>query len=270
MQLIKPSMPKPIKTEQEIFEELARLCASPGYIHALAVICFKDNIVGYAGEISGKDLLEMYSRDRLIRTEVMTILGLTIKSPIDYSLPDPVVVQKYIEETYRLLNALHEAMTSPFLAGLTLEKLKDPAFNPFGSGSALREPIFYSGESAYCFQFRDLAVPKYAADDEWLKIHKGFSVRAARDVIQAFTQVQNTNLTATLDSLRQKHPSEWSLLDGFSVNANEVAKISGHTRASVVQVLSTFALPEGERNNSFKSLHDYNVATSTPLLMLES
>src|SRR5215469_9641209 len=204
--MIMPTVSQLIKTEQEIFEELAKLCVSPGYIHALASICFQDNIVGYAGEISGKDLLEMYSWDRLIRTEVMTILGLTIKSPIDYSLPEPTVVQEYIEETYRLLNALHEAMSSPFLVGLTPEKLKDPTFNPFGNGSALREPIFYSGEPAYCFQFRDLAVPKYTADDEWLKIHKGFSVKAARDVIQAFAQVQNTNLTATLDRLRQEHP----------------------------------------------------------------
>jgi hypothetical protein len=259
-----PSTPR--QTEQDVFEELGRLCVSPGYVHALSFICFKDNIVGYAEEISGELLLKKYSWDRLIRTEVMTLLGLMLKSSVVFTLPEPATVQRYVEETYRLMSALHEAMSSPFFAQMTPEKVRDPAFNPFALGSGLREPIFYSGESAYTFQFRDLAALKYAEDNEWLNRHRGFPIETARGVVQAFTKVQNENLTNTLHGLRQKHPSEWSLVDGFSVNADDVAKSSGYTLDMVMKVLSAFALPEGERNDSFQSLHDFNVSTSTPLL----
>jgi len=49
------------KTEQTIFDELGKLCVSPGYIHALAFICFNDNFIEIGDELSGQDLLKMYS-----------------------------------------------------------------------------------------------------------------------------------------------------------------------------------------------------------------
>jgi len=130
-------------TEQAIFDELGQLCASPGYIQALAFICFNDNFIGIGDELSGQDLLEMHSPDRLIRTELMTLVGLMVKRPIDYALPEPETIQKYIEETHRLLKALHRVISSPFFDQITPEKVKDPTFNPFAYGSALREPIFF-------------------------------------------------------------------------------------------------------------------------------
>jgi len=36
-------------------------------------------------------------------------------------------------------------------------KIGDQNFNPFKKGNVLREAIFYGGESAYQFQYRDLS-----------------------------------------------------------------------------------------------------------------
>src|ERR1022692_4700005 len=119
------------KTEQSIFGELEVLCASPGSIQALAIICFNDNFVEIGDELSGQDLLKMHSQDRLIRTEIMTLVGLMAKCQIDFTLPQPTTIQKYIEETDRLLKALHRAMSSPLFEQFTPEKVKDPTFNPF-------------------------------------------------------------------------------------------------------------------------------------------
>ena len=138
------------KTEQAIFDELGQLCVSPGYIHALAFICVYNNVLGIYDELSGQDLLKMHSPDRLIRTELMTLVGLTVKSPIEFALPDRPTIEKYIDETDRLLKELHSAMGSPFVDQITPEKLEDPNFNPFAYGSALKEPIFYSGGSSLC------------------------------------------------------------------------------------------------------------------------
>jgi len=256
--------------EQNVFDELGNLCVSPGYIQALAFICLNDNFVAIGTELSGQDLLKMHSPERLIRTEIMTLVGLMVKRPIDYALPERGALQTYIDETYRLLKALHKLISSPFFNETTPEKVKDPNFNPFAYGSALREPIFYSGEAAYAFQIRDLSVRKYAADNGWLKEHKGFSIDEAQRVVQTFTEVQNRILTELLESLRQKPQSEWSVLEGFSVTPDEIVQPGGLDMDVVKLVLSAFALPNGDRNSEFRSLHDFNASNAMPLIERES
>jgi hypothetical protein len=193
-----------------------------------------------------------------------------VKRPIDFTLPAPATIQEYINETQRLMKELHTAISSPLLGQLTPENMKDPNFKPFAHGSALREPIFYSGEAAYAFQLRDLVLPKYAADNAWLKQHKGFSIDEAHDVVKSFTEVQNRNLTDLRATLQRTSPSEWSVLAGFSVTPDQIVHASGIDTAVVQRVLSAFALPGGERNGAFLSLHDFNACIATPLVEHES
>jgi hypothetical protein len=258
------------KTEQTIFDELGKLCVSPGYIHALAFICFNDNFIEIGDELSGQDLLKMYSWERLNRNEIMTLVGLMVKRPIDFTLPDPATIQGYIYETQRLMKELHSSMSSALFGQLTPEKVKDANFDPFAYGSALREPFFYSGEAAYAFQLRDLALPKYAADSAWLKQHKGFSIDEAHRVARSFTELQDRNLTDLPATLRQKPPSERSVLEGFSVTPDEIVHASGVDVGAVKRVLSAFALQGSDRNGAFLSLHDFNACTATPLIERES
>jgi hypothetical protein len=254
------------KTEQAIFDELGELCLSPGYIQALAFICFNDNLVGIGDELSGKDLLKMRSWERLIRTEIMTLIGLMVKHPIDFTLPDPATIRRYIDETRRLMEELHKAMSVPFFGQITPEKVKDPSFGRFAHGSALREPIFYSGDAAFTFQLRDLALSKYAADNAWLEQHKGFSIDEAHSVVRYFAEVQNRNLTQILESQSEKPASERSVLEGFSVTTGEIARASGLGLGAIGRVLSAFTLPDGNCNAEFRSLHDFNATTATPLI----
>ena len=78
-----------IRAEKEIFDELAGLCASPGYAHAVAYLCFRDNMIRYSGEMKAEDMQHLFSKSRLIRTETSTLIGLMLKNPIDYTLPSP-------------------------------------------------------------------------------------------------------------------------------------------------------------------------------------
>ena len=34
-----------MRSEQVIFDEMAALCASPGYAHAIAYLCSRDNMI---------------------------------------------------------------------------------------------------------------------------------------------------------------------------------------------------------------------------------
>src|ERR1017187_4153412 len=170
-----------MKSEAEVFAELAALCQSEGYVHALAFLCFRDNIVRYAGEMKPKDMLPMFSSERLIRTEVSTLIGLMIQGEMNWTMPSPQVLQEHIDRTDSLLRELHDTFLEPMKSAVE-EHMKGSSqgLNPLSRGDVLREVIFYSGESAYSFQYRDFAPQKYSEDDAWLKAKKGFVIAEAR------------------------------------------------------------------------------------------
>lgn len=161
--------PSRMRSEQVIFDDLAKLCSSPGYVHAIAYLCFRDTMIGYSGELKPEDMQHLFSKTRLIRTEISTLIGLLLKNDIDYGLPAADVMQQYINKTEALLEEVHYSMSAPFRTSLDPSKIADKDFDPFTSGAVLREPIFYGGDSAYSFQYRDLSPRKYANDDEWLR-----------------------------------------------------------------------------------------------------
>jgi hypothetical protein len=95
-----------MRKEQEVFDDLATLCGSPGYVHAIAHFSFRDNVVPYVGEMKPEDMQHLFSYTRLIRTEQSILKGLLIKQEIDYTLPSPKVLQEYLAKTESLLEEL--------------------------------------------------------------------------------------------------------------------------------------------------------------------
>ena len=193
---------KSTRRESDILADLAKLCAAPGYVHAIAHLCFRDNVVAFSGELKPKDLRHLFSDSRLIKTEITTLMGFLIKNKIDYTLPPPATLGEYVEKSDALLKELHESMSAIAFASLDPAKVGNPDFNPLDSGEVLREPIFYGGESAYVFQYRELAVKKYANDDEWLKANKGFSITDARNVVHIISRLQDKKVMATVLALK--------------------------------------------------------------------
>jgi len=246
-----------------------RSSAPPGYVHAIAYLCFRDNIVRYQGEMTAKDMQNLFSPTRLVRTEMSTLIGLLMKEEeIDYGLPTPEITQRYITRTEELLNEMHlEILKEPF-GDLGLKEVLEKGINPFTRGTVLREVIFYGGESGYSFQYRDLSVRKYAADNKWLESNKGFSIETARDVVDALGRLHIEKLTATMEAISQSHPDQWTFLPGFSFSLEELSMFAGIDAPIVEKVLDAFTLPREEKNQAFRSIHDFNVANATPILRL--
>lgn len=263
-------MKKSLRSEQEIFADLAALCVKPGYVHAIAYCCFRDNIVTYVGEMKEADMQNMFAPSRLIRTEINMLIGLMVKADIDWALPTPQSLQEYIDATERLLEELHHGMSSAMFDGLTMEAIESGTFDPFTRGEAFREPIFYGGESAYNFQYLDLAARKYAADAEWLEINCGFTIDDARAVALAVERVQSDRFVKIREKMRALPPDEWTMLPYFAVTVAEVAVKADMAPELVEQVLTAFTLPDSERNNGFRALHDFNTVCATPLLRMPS
>lgn len=255
-----------MRPEQEIFDELAKLCSSPGYVHAIAYICFRDNMILYADEMKAEDMQHLFSKSRLIRTEISTLIGLMLKHDIDYGLPTPPILEKYINKTEALLEEIHHSMSAAFWGQFDPTKIADKDFNPFTSGAVLREPIFYGGESAYSFQYRDFSPEKYGRDDQWLVANKGFSIQNARDVAYAISRLQDEKAITTFHSIREDFPDTWTFLPSNTFTVQEVVDRTNMDAELVERILVAFSVPAGAYNEQFTALHDFNIANASPLI----
>ncbi len=225
-------------------------------------------MIRYSDEMKPEDMQQLFSKSRLIRTEISTLIGLLLKNEIDHSLPAQEIMQQYLDQTDTLLEELHGSIAAAFTTHFDPAKATDKSFNPFTIGDVLREPIFYSGESAYVFQYRDLSLRKYAKDDEWLRATKGFSIQSARDVVYAVKRVQEEKTVATLNAMMGKPREQWTILPGYVFTVQEIADRACIDVDTVNKVLTTFAVSDGGRNKDFNAVHDFNVANAWPLIRI--
>src|SRR5258708_22268748 len=107
-----------VRNEKEFFDDFNTLCSSPGYIHVLAHISFRDNFISYDGKMTNEEMAASYVPDRTIRTEFSTLMGLMLKQPMDFSLPAPRDLHNFIEKTQALLKELHDCLNQPMIEGI--------------------------------------------------------------------------------------------------------------------------------------------------------
>lgn len=258
-----------MRSEQEIFDELARLCTSPGYVHAVAYLCLRDNMILYSEEMRTESMQHLFSKSRLTRTETSTLIGLMLKGPIDYTLPSPPILLQYVESTETLLNEIHHVMSASLPQDIDPLKLTGEGVNPFMTGAALREPIFYSGESAYSFQYREFSPVKYANDDPWLIANKGFSIDDAHKVVFAISRLQQKKSIDNLRALQDTPKKAWTFILGNTFSVQELADYGAIDSAVIDRVLSAFAVSADTYNEQFKALHDFNIAKASPLIRMQ-
>jgi hypothetical protein len=262
-----PSSDPIARLEVEVFADLQSLCASPGYVHTIAYFCWRDNLIRYSGsQVTERDLEHQHSHDKLLRTEISTLIGLMIQQPIDLSLPAPDVMQDYVDGTESLLHELHQSLQKPWFESLSLEAGDVLERDTFATAAAMREPIFYGGESAYDFQYRDLARLKYRADDEWLEANKGFRIEDACRIADALLELQLNRQRECAQSLEKIPPDEWTMLPGFMFTIQDAVNASGAALDGVERFLDAFSCCPDQRNTSFNALGEYNIISSAPIL----
>lgn len=254
------------RPENEIFEDIQRLCALPGYAHVIAYYCYKDNTIGYDEELKPEDLQNLYSWERLIRTEISTLIGLMVKAEIQYEIPEPKKFQSLIITTDQLMKELHAALNHAYILAMSQTENCGIPKTPFASGEALREAIFYGAESAYKFQYRDFAIEKYSADNLWLKKEKGFTIAEAAKVAGAISKIQNEKVTIHLKSMDRNVSETMTILPGYLFTVDEIVQTSGVKREAIENVVEAFSLPRAPANLDFNALNDYNETKATPII----
>lgn len=248
------SQTKILPSEQEIFANLANICCQPGYIHAIAYFCARDNF-DYEENINKND-------SALIPTEIDLLIGLTIKADIDWSLPCEKTFLGYINETEKILKKLHDRLNNPSRNALenAIQNGSD-----FKEGTEwCREAIFYASQSAYYFQYFDLALKKYEADSEWLQKNCGFKIDDAINIAKSINEIIDQNISDYINSTS----SESTSLDFFTFSTDEIASKANFTKDFVYSVLKKFELQLKNRNQNFNSLDDFNEIKSSPLISM--
>ncbi len=259
-----------IRSENEILSDLKKICTSPGYAHAIAYFCFRDNIIKYKDKVTYEEISHQYSRNFLVRNEISTLIGFMVQKDIDLIIPTPEKFTEYIETTESHLNELHHSLMAPFQKSIikAIEEKND--FNPFASGGMLREPIFYGGESAYNFQYRDFSLKKYLNDNHWFIANKGFSIEQAISLIVAISEFQNQHTMEILDSMRNKDPSEWTILPGFTFSIDDISSFIEMDIGIIKNIIEAFTIPNNEKNVNFRTLNDFNITNAYPIIKINN
>ncbi|MEI7375413.1 SEC-C metal-binding domain-containing protein [Dickeya chrysanthemi] len=259
-------MSKNKKSEMDVFSELSMLCISPGYLHAIAFFCFRDNTIRYGEVMTTDDILEQFKKDHLVRTEISTLIGLSCKGELNTDIQSPEIIQEYIDKTEILLKELHQSMIPDMKYIFEQHEIPDSYSNLLKSGSIIREAIFYGGESAHHFQYRDLSLLKYAKDSEWLAHKKGFTTEEAILIIKSIQEIQNRKMNDFIPNLDIKNINNWTALNVYIFTAEEVSEESSIELNLVIRVIESFVSPISM--DDFSSLDDFNPKNAYPIIKL--
>ena len=257
-----------LRSEKEIFNELETICKSPGYVHAIAYFCFRDNTIQCADKMVANDVLQPFSMETLVRAEISTLIGLTCKFTLDTTHPGAHKIQDYIDRTESLLQELHAVLMPPFKTIFNTSDIEDLNFNQFINGEVFREAIFYGGESAYNFQYRDLSLIKYKNDNDYLTINKGYSIEQGVMLASSLSQMQNDKINDLMQTLTLKHPDEWTILPGYTFSSEELADRSGTDKKVVKAFVESFVFTGDYDNINFSKLDDFNPINAYPIIKI--
>ena len=256
------------RPEQVVFDELATVCATPGFAHVVAALCARDNFTWYRREMRAEDMQHLYSRSRLIRTEMSTLIGLMVRSRPDCDAPPPANAAAVAARTEALLAELHDTMTRPwgdaFRAGI--EAGGPP--EEWRTGDAMREPIFYGGEGAFSFQNCDFAMRKYAADDAWLLANKGATIADMVAVAQAIGALQTEGMTEAFHDRALKVGDDRPLR-ALTFETGQLVERLDLAPKTIQACVEAFAIPAGQGNPGFAALHDFNAAAASPIIGID-
>jgi SEC-C motif/Nuclease-related domain len=257
-------MSKNFRNEAEVFSKLETLCQSKGYAHVISYLCWKNNVIGFDKTTEPSSLLNPFS-NRLIRTELTTLIGLLVKSEIDLTYPHPNKMQSMIDESQELLFELHKKLAEPIQLS-SIEDIKDE--NPFKTGAAFREPIFYAAESAYSFQYRDISQQKYQSDQNWLTTNKGFTSKQVATFIEAARKCYAEKLEKQSKQLHKKRKAyDWSQFVRPNIFTIEEMVSATNLHNNIVEnIFVAFSLLPAPTNNNFNSIDDFNEVNEKPFI----
>lgn len=252
-----------MRTEEKCFQELIELCRSPGFVHAISMFCFRDNWIGIKDQMTGKLIADKKTPQRLIRTEIASLIGGLLGGSGSIELPAQGVIAEYLERAERLLEEIHQCMVKDAFSGWHADT------SPLSTGEAIREAAFYATESAYAFQYSAFAEMRYQQDEQWLADNVGFTLEDAKIITDAIVGIQSKKAEDHLKSLRNTDPKLRTMLPAFELEQGEVVTASGLPARTVKNFFDAFSCDVSFDNTAFRSVTDFNITSARPIVLLD-
>ena len=272
-----------MSSEQEIFDQLSELCGKKGFIHTLVKLNFKYNYykVNKNGNITSSQIAKAHAdRQKLIRSELVTLLALTVKNNPEFfcdSEPKLKLSKSYEDKVYELLENFHNIfrenmifeMQNRFSEIIELKNTKlFSESDVFLTTNSVREAIFYSGDAVYDSQYQDLGYFKYRADNDWFVHNKGFSIEHAHEIIEILFQFHHFKIHQVAEnkqiSLNEFIYSEDEIIEFLKLCKSEL------TINEIMLFISAFSfnLDNLIDLNAFQKFDDFNSFIASPFIAL--
>jgi SEC-C motif/Nuclease-related domain len=197
-----------MRNTTDVLLDIKQLVKSKGFIYTICLIVVDDF------HLNVEQMHNIDHRARLNKNEVLMLLGFLIQEPISFDFPNsPFDLIKLKKRTYKLMDELHHSTMIPFF-----NKIRPFVENPdqrntsreqdfFGDEDMFIEPIFYSGDGLYDFQYLEFLARKYKYDAEWLKNNVSFDFeKAARFALGIKSTLQSKINKIDFLGLRENKP----------------------------------------------------------------
>lgn len=166
-----------LRSTKEIIKEIKSLVDTTGFIYTLCLILIEDF------HLNAEEMHEVDFRARLNKNEISLLIGFLIQKEISLEKPlsplDLIVIKK---KTRKLMDELHSSTMIPSINKFkplieNFKKENDVNHSKkdfFGGEDMFIEPIFYSGDGIYDFQYLEYLEKKYKYDEKWLNENANF------------------------------------------------------------------------------------------------
>jgi hypothetical protein len=251
-----------------IIDKIEAVTRQVGFIYTFALILLRD--LFFAPE----DAADINWHEHLNFQEITFLAGLLVKAEIELSIPKEGDSAAWFEEVYRLFHELHkkhheyffEQLTARVNEGVRPSNPSEDYRKTFGSGTMMKEPIFYGGSGAYDFQYEEFAPQKYAADSNWIREHKGIEISQAIEITRELKgrHERKYNFREAIK------PGDFSQLctTALSIFSFDDADLQKFGTEPVKAFLQAFSLVPGSVNSGLRFPSQFNELQSRPIVQL--
>ncbi|WP_296201205.1 nuclease-related domain-containing protein [uncultured Hyphomicrobium sp.] len=263
---IKATGPKAAPRQaDEIFGDLRALCHSPGALHAVSSIVYRDFFLTVSMRegrvLDGPE--RRWSTSKLNNNELMLLVGLIVQSTVPHTYSTLLDDESLEEQADRLLQEFHERLladAAPIYDSETgTVNWPDDALTLMG-----REAIYYGADSLYLHQFKSLSRHRYREDSTWLLQNAGLSVGSMIDIASFISNRINAGMTR-LGQMRRHGAAvgKGDLTNSLLISKSDLYR-KFKSRADAY--LKRFATPATCANVEFTSPFSVNAAAIAPIV----
>ncbi|MGN6603440.1 MAG: SEC-C metal-binding domain-containing protein [Ginsengibacter sp.] len=184
-----------IRDSKDILDDIKELVNSKGYIYALCLIIMEDF------HFNVEQMHEINYWNRLNKNEISLLLGFLIQNSISLEKPNsPFDLIDLKKNTNSLMEELHRSLNKSMYERFrnlieTIPSANQPSkLEFFGGEKSFIEPIFYSGDGIYDFQYLEYLERKYKYDEEWLRENRNFRFNETIEITLRIKQLHQEKI----------------------------------------------------------------------------